>query len=200
MGYIDNPDGIVLLLKAILQATNYKIFFLTSDYQPLNFCIQAFAQDIVGNGNYNEEGSSFMKDGVLLFDKRLLCYPGSIPYSWLFPKCSIVIHHGGSGTTAAALTAGVPQIICPFILDQFYWAERMSWIGVAPPALTKKHLIPDSTPESISEAATVVSRSLHAALREEMRSRATSIAEKLRAEDGIGNAVNILVNQVCASC
>jgi len=46
-----------------------------------------------------------------------------------------VLHHGGVGTTAAALRAGIPQIMCPCIFDQFYWAERMSWLGVAPAPL-----------------------------------------------------------------
>lgn len=34
-----------------------------------------------------------------------------VPHSWLLPKCSVVVHHGGSGTTAAALRAGVAQVI-----------------------------------------------------------------------------------------
>ena len=46
-----------------------------------------------------------------------------------------MLHHGGVGTTAAALRAGIPQIMCPCIFDQFYWAERMSWLGVAPAPL-----------------------------------------------------------------
>ena len=41
-----------------------------------------------------------------------------------------VLHHGGSGTTAAALHAGCPQVVCPFIFDQFGWAERVEWAGV----------------------------------------------------------------------
>jgi UDP:flavonoid glycosyltransferase YjiC (YdhE family) len=35
---------------------------------------------------------------------------GSLPHAWLFPKCSVIVHHGGSGTTAAATYAGVPQV------------------------------------------------------------------------------------------
>ncbi len=35
----------------------------------------------------------------------------SIPHDWLFPQVSAVIHHGGAGTTAAGLRAGVPTLI-----------------------------------------------------------------------------------------
>jgi sterol 3beta-glucosyltransferase len=45
------------------------------------------------------------------------------PHDWLFPRVAAVVHHGGVGTTAAALRAGVPQIIVPFSADQPLWAE-----------------------------------------------------------------------------
>jgi len=38
----------------------------------------------------------------------------SIPHDWLFPQVAAVIHHGGAGTTAAGLRAGVPTMIVPF--------------------------------------------------------------------------------------
>jgi UDP:flavonoid glycosyltransferase YjiC (YdhE family) len=41
----------------------------------------------------------------------------SIPHSWLFPRVAAVVHHGGAGTTAAGLRAGVPSIIIPFFGD-----------------------------------------------------------------------------------
>lgn len=44
-----------------------------------------------------------------------VCLVGNCPHSWLFPKCSAAIHHGGAGTTAAALRAGIPSLVvrCP---------------------------------------------------------------------------------------
>ena len=35
---------------------------------------------------------------------------GPVPHTWLFPRCSVIVHHGGAGTTATALYAGVPQV------------------------------------------------------------------------------------------
>jgi UDP:flavonoid glycosyltransferase YjiC (YdhE family) len=43
-----------------------------------------------------------------------------------------VVHHGGSGTTAQALRAGVPQVLLPLILDQFHHAHRLHLAGIAP--------------------------------------------------------------------
>jgi sterol 3beta-glucosyltransferase len=49
----------------------------------------------------------------------------SVPHDWLFSKVRGVVHHGGSGTTAAGLRAGVPCVIRPFFGDQFFWGARV---------------------------------------------------------------------------
>ena len=57
-----------------------------------------------------------------LLEKPVLIAAGdSIPHSLLLPECSGVIHHGGAGTCAAVLTAGLPHLVCPFHFDQFAW-------------------------------------------------------------------------------
>lgn len=55
----------------------------------------------------------------------------AIPHDWLFPKMSAIVHHCGLGTTAAALRSGVPQVACPFMLDQFYNAKAAIRLGVS---------------------------------------------------------------------
>ena len=47
----------------------------------------------------------------------------------LFGRVAAVVHHGGAGTTAAAMRAGVPQVVVPMFSDQFYWAERVRRLG-----------------------------------------------------------------------
>ena len=54
------------------------------------------------------------------------------PHALLFPRTAAVVHHGGSGTTASALRAGVPQVLLPLILDQFHHAHRLHLAGIAP--------------------------------------------------------------------
>lgn len=59
------------------------------------------------------------------------------PHSALFPRCAGVVHHGGAGTTHAAAIAGVPQVVLPQILDQFYWRSRTLALGVNPMVVSR---------------------------------------------------------------
>lgn len=79
-----------------------------------------------------------------------------MPYSWLFPNIFVAIYHCDSGTAIAALHVGVLEIIFPFILNQFYWAKHMNWIGVALLPLTKMIIILDNNEDSIMEAPNLV--------------------------------------------
>ena len=49
----------------------------------------------------------------------------SVPHDWLFPRMSAVVHHGGAGTTAAGVRAGIPTCINPYFGDQFFWGARV---------------------------------------------------------------------------
>lgn len=62
------------------------------------------------------------------------------PHDWLFPKMSCIVHHCGIGTTASALSAGVPQIPCPVMLDQPHNAQLVVKLGVAPAVLPFQEL------------------------------------------------------------
>jgi sterol 3beta-glucosyltransferase len=102
-----------------------------------------------------------------------------VPHWWLFPRMAAVVHHGGAGTTAAALRAGVPAVVIPFFADQFFWAHRVNALnaGVSCPPLSR--LTPDT---------------LVAALREALTRTAAprAIASRLADEDGVGTAVTVL--------
>ncbi len=54
---------------------------------------------------------------------------GAGSHETIFPVARIIVHHGGAGTTAAALRAGVPQVIIPFFADQPFWASEVERIG-----------------------------------------------------------------------
>jgi len=70
--------------------------------------------------------------------------------------------------------------VCPFVLDQFYWAERMHWLGVSPEPLSRNHLLPDKNDDrSIQEAAHELSRAIHDTLSSTVRARAAEIAETI---------------------
>jgi sterol 3beta-glucosyltransferase len=106
----------------------------------------------------------------------------SLPHSWLFPHMAAVVHHGGAGTTAAGLRAGVPSIIVPFMGDQPFWGERVRALGVGTTSIPRKQLTADKLAGAITAA--VADR--------EMRQRASALGERIREEDGIGQAVRFI--------
>jgi UDP:flavonoid glycosyltransferase YjiC (YdhE family) len=79
---------------------------------------------------------------------------GKISHNFLFPKMAAIIHHGGSGTTATAARAGVPQIIVPHMTDQFYFAEQVPKTGVAPESIWRKNLTPQNLAATIRSVVT----------------------------------------------
>ncbi len=58
----------------------------------------------------------------------------------LFPQTDVIIHHGGAGTTATAAVSGVPQIIVPHILDQYYHGHKIYTSGLGPKPVWRKKL------------------------------------------------------------
>lgn len=104
---------------------------------------------------------------------------GELPHEWLLPRMAAVVHHGGAGTTGAALRAGVPAVPVPAMIDQFFWARRLYSLGASPRPIPLRRL----TPESLAEAITTV-------LAEPRYRAATAVlAERVRAEDGAGAVV-----------
>jgi len=106
----------------------------------------------------------------------------SVPHDWLFPQTCGVIHHGGAGTTAAALKAGKPMIISPFTGDQPFWARRMKELGVATEPLTEKEMSVERLVHRIREL--TGNPSLH--------HRADEMAAHLRDEKGVEATVDFI--------
>ncbi|NJK79885.1 MAG: glycosyltransferase family 1 protein [Chloroflexaceae bacterium] len=104
------------------------------------------------------------------------------PHTWLFEHVAAVVHHGGAGTTAAGLRAGRPTIICPFFGDQHFWGERVRRLGVGTQAIPQKELTVDKLAAALR---TVTSDSA-------IQARAAALGAKLRAEDGVSNAVHLI--------
>jgi len=107
---------------------------------------------------------------------------GSIPFSWLFPQMAAVVHHGGAGTTSMSLRAGVPSIVVPFMGDQPFWGKRVHELGVGPEPIPLRRLSVDR-----------LAGAIHCALSDTaMREKAARLGERIRAEDGIARAVEII--------
>jgi sterol 3beta-glucosyltransferase len=101
------------------------------------------------------------------------------PHDWLFPRMAAVVHHGGAGTTGAGLRAGVPNIVIPFLVDQPFWGKRVAALGAGPQPILRKKLTVDRLAAAMTTAVTDTA----------MRRRAAVIGERIRAENGVANAV-----------
>lgn len=106
-----------------------------------------------------------------------------VPYERLFPRVAAVVHHGGAGTTGTASASGRPQVVCPFVADQPFWARRMQALGVAPAPVPQRGL----TAEKLADA-------LRRAVGDpEMAGRAQELGRLVRAERGTAAAVDALI-------
>ncbi len=110
-----------------------------------------------------------------------LCIAEGVDYRLLFPRMSVVVHHGGAGTAGAAFAAGKPQVICPYIADQPFWARIARRLEVAPGSLPQRQLTAKTLAERLLAAQTpAVART------------ASTIAARIACEDGLAVAVETI--------
>jgi sterol 3beta-glucosyltransferase len=105
----------------------------------------------------------------------------SVPHDWLLPRCNAVIHHGGAGTTAAGLRAGIPNIVIPFAGDQAFWGKRVHAVGAGPRPINVKSLTTTRLTSALVEADDPA-----------LRGRARLTGRAIRGEDGAGEAVRVI--------
>jgi sterol 3beta-glucosyltransferase len=76
---------------------------------------------------------------LIAFAEKNVYFGNDLPHEWLFPRCKATVHHGGAGTTHAALRAGIPTVITPVFLDQFSYRRLVvaRGCGVGGPHLGK---------------------------------------------------------------
>lgn len=107
---------------------------------------------------------------------------GQVPHDWLFPRCGVVVHHCGAGTSQQAARSGVPSIPVPFTADQPFWAGRLHDRGIASAPLNPRKL-----------TSTDIRTALTQATSDSTRERAYAIAQQTAAEpDGVATAIKRL--------
>ena len=77
---------------------------------------------------------------------------GDVNHEKLFPRIAGIVHHGGAGTTTAAVRAGRPQVIIPHNYDQFYWAHQVDQLGVGVCGPTRDELTLDTLVQALRES------------------------------------------------
>ncbi len=107
------------------------------------------------------------------------------PHEWLFPHMAAVVHHGGAGTTAAGLRAGVPSVIIPYGNDQFAWGRRVHELGVGARPIPRKRLTADRLAAALQEIQT-----------DAVRERARAMGERIRREDGAAAAADLILASI----
>ena len=108
------------------------------------------------------------------------CYGlDKVPHGWLFPRIQAAMHHGGAGTVGASLRAGIPTLIKPWFGDQFFWASRVTKLGVG---LKVSSLRSDEIANALIKATTS----------KVMLEKAARVGERIRAENGVDNALQAI--------
>jgi UDP:flavonoid glycosyltransferase YjiC (YdhE family) len=97
-----------------------------------------------------------------------------------------VVHHGGMGTTAAALRAGIPEVIIPLGGDQLFWAKRVEQLGVGIRCASLQKVTAKQLATALDEITTDTA----------LRQQAVALGEKIRAEDGVGQAVAVIQDHI----
>jgi vancomycin aglycone glucosyltransferase len=105
---------------------------------------------------------------------------GKMSHDQLFRHASCVIHHGGAGTSASVLSAGLPHIVIPHIADQNFWGAEIERLGVG--IILKKRRWPEKLYSHIQRIEE----------QPKYQERALEIQTLMEAEDGPGNAVKVL--------
>jgi len=106
----------------------------------------------------------------------------SAPHDWLYPRVAAVVHHGGAGTTSAALRAGVPSMVVPFMADQWFWGSRVARLGAGPSWFPRRKVSAERFGDALRELVE------NPRWREGARRAADAIAN----EDGVARAIAAL--------
>jgi UDP:flavonoid glycosyltransferase YjiC (YdhE family) len=106
----------------------------------------------------------------------------AVPHSWLFPRVSAVVHHGGVGTIGAGLGAGCPTVTMPVMYDHFFFCRQVFNRGAGPRPLPFRRV-------TVAE----LSRAVLAATGDgRMRASARALAARIATEDGVSHAVELV--------
>lgn len=107
--------------------------------------------------------------------RRDCLFVDDVPHDLLFPKVAAVVHHGGAGTTATAARAAVPQILIPYMADQFQWRRQIVKLGLGPKASIFRML----TAKGLSKAI------IECLLNPRYKARAEEVSRTLKGTDGV---------------
>lgn len=108
---------------------------------------------------------------------EMLFSVAAVDHQTLLPRCAAAVHHGGSGTVHASLTAGTPTLVCSVFADQPYWGRRCRELGVG-----------DTFPFKRLDRRRLTA-GLRVATDERTRDAARELGRRMAGEDPLGRAI-----------
>jgi len=175
-GSMPAPEPLALIKRAVNVSKQLDVrVVLCAGWSDLDQIVNPSANNlVVDEGQERSEAKIDLPENLLLIK--------AVPHDYLFPLCSVVVHHCGVGTCAATMKAGTPSVCCPVMLDQPYNAGRLHEVGIAPPPIPFHQM----NSNNLIEALKIVLKS------EKMKSKAKSIAEEIRQESGVVGAADYI--------
>jgi vancomycin aglycone glucosyltransferase len=113
---------------------------------------------------------------------RDILFVDEMPFDLLFPRLAAVIYHGGIGTMAAIVRAGIPQAAFPFMGDQFANRKQIVKLGLGPSTCDFKKITAEAISSAITECVT----------NDEYKKRALEISERLNNVNGVELTVQLI--------
>jgi sterol 3beta-glucosyltransferase len=102
-----------------------------------------------------------------------------VPFDRLFPRVVAVVHHGGAGTTAMALRAGIPSFGLPGFFDQPFWSARVAALGAGPRPVPVRRLTEARLEAAVAQLVGDTA----------IQARAADLGRRIRSERGVEESV-----------
>jgi UDP:flavonoid glycosyltransferase YjiC (YdhE family) len=115
-----------------------------------------------------------------------ILFIGKYPHLDLFRDMSVIIHHGGAGTTATAAFCGIPQIIVPHLLDQYYWGAKVQQLQIGPKPIRRSKLKASSLAKAIETCI----------FNPQFQNNAQKIARMIHQTDSLEETVETILNSL----
>jgi sterol 3beta-glucosyltransferase len=162
-----SPEYMVELCAKAIYYSQQRAILLGGDLANVTSETLELVQDLLG-------------DDILEYARKNLLVVRRVPHEWLFPRVAAIVHHGGAGTTAASMRAGVPVIVTPMMVDQFDFSYAVDALGVG---IGFEKALPKISAQELGEAIETVIADL------EMTKKAATLGRKMRSQNGAEAAV-----------
>lgn len=130
-----------------------------------------------------------LKSLTAVHDPARIFLSGPLPHPWLFLRVAAAVHHGGAGTVAASLRAGLPTLVCPLLIDQLWWGDRVHSLGAGPRPIRLDRLSASNLAAALRD---LTSNPAYAA-------KAAEIAAVIAAENGAARAAAFIAARLNGS-